>query len=366
MKDSHMLDRLPLPTPLRPVAEVMATQLSGVEALFERQLSSDLPSVNTLCRHIERYRGKMLRPSLTLLSGLAICPTHLDSVEREDPTGPPITSSHQLAPALPHDHLTHSHRVIACVCEMIHMATLVHDDVLDEASLRRQGATLNYLRGNEAAVLLGDYLISNAFHMCSTLGRPEINRRVGEVTNTLCSGELLQLHLRRDWSIDESTYFEIIERKTASLIGLCCELGVKESGGSDEMVEAMRFYGRKLGIAFQIQDDLLDLVGDESVVGKTLGQDLEKGKLTLPMILYLKQVTPDQRALMLNCLEQPPGEQRTQTVRRYIMESDVVAQAREVAGRLAAEAGQQLNHLPDTPVREVMRFLSEAVVNRRL
>ena len=178
----------------------LAPLLAEVGKAFERQLASDLPPVNTLCRHVERYRGKMLRPTMVFLCGQAFGPVG----ER--------------------------HVIVAATCEMIHMATLVHDDVLDEAEVRRKGHTVNHLRGNEVAVMLGDYLISNAFHLCSRAGDPALNLRLGEVTNTLCEGELVQLSHRDDLSLDERTYFEIVRRKTAVLIGACCELGAQLSG----------------------------------------------------------------------------------------------------------------------------------------
>ncbi|MCA9297399.1 MAG: polyprenyl synthetase family protein, partial [Phycisphaerales bacterium] len=169
--------------------------LEEIAIIFERQLASDLSAVNALCLHVERYRGKMLRPLLVLTSGMA-------SVGDDG-------SGEALRPA---------HHTLAAVVEMIHMATLVHDDVLDDADTRRQGETVNARWGNETAVMLGDYLISNAFHLCSSIGDPAINLALGEVTNTLCEGDLVQLHHRENYSLDEPTYFEIVRRKTASLI----------------------------------------------------------------------------------------------------------------------------------------------------
>ncbi|MFM2164816.1 MAG: Octaprenyl-diphosphate synthase, partial [Planctomycetota bacterium] len=243
------------------LAADIAAGLARVETLFESQLSSQFPAVNDLCRHVERYRGKMLRPTLVLVSGLAF--TRDGGALRQE------------------------HDIIAATVEMIHMATLVHDDVLDDAEIRRRGQTVNFLRGNEMAVMLGDYLISNAFHLCSRAGDPALNLRLGEVTNTLCEGELVQLSRRHDLGLDANTYFEIVRRKTAVLVGASCELGTRLAGGSEPEVAAMRAFGEHLGVAFQIQDDLLDLMGDEATVGKSVGRDLEKGKLTLPMILHI-------------------------------------------------------------------------------
>ena len=200
--------------------------LASVEEVFNRQLQSDLPAVVQLAEHVSRYRGKMLRPTLTILAGLAAA----DGDES----------------ALESDHLLR----LAAVIEMIHMATLVHDDVLDEANERRGAETVNRLHGNEAAVMLGDYLISNAFHLCSTIKDPELNEALGLVTNTLCEGELLQLHLRDDLDIDRETYLEIVRRKTAALVGASGRLGAHVLGGNEMLCDALGEYAMRLRIAF--------------------------------------------------------------------------------------------------------------------
>ena len=248
------------------LAEAFLRQLGSVEEIFTRQLESDLPAVSQLANHVSRYRGKMLRPSLTILSGLTAVEGDLEQLESD------------------------SLQRLAAVIEMIHMATLVHDDVLDDADERRGTETVNNLRGNELAVMLGDYLISNAFHLCSTIGDPSLNEALGKTTNTLCEGELVQLHHRDDLSLDLQTYMEIVRRKTAVLVGACGRLGAQVMGGSPELSTALELYGEHLGTAFQIRDDVLDLEGDVETVGKSVGRDLEKGKLTLPVILLLETV----------------------------------------------------------------------------
>ncbi len=325
-----------------PIHLFLAGELEAVNEILRRQLASDLPAVNELCRHVARYQGKMLRPTLTLLCGLAARP--------DEPEQAPVS--------------LHSHRVLATVGEIIHLATLVHDDVLDESQMRRNAATVNHLRGNEMAVLLGDYLISNAFHLCSTLDRPDINRRIGETTNELCSGELLQVHHRENWSIDEPTYFTIIERKTASLISLCCRLGGEEAGAKSSVAEALASYGSRLGVAFQIQDDLLDLIGEERIVGKSLGRDLEKGKLTLPMIHFFAAAEPAQRAEMLRALADGNDTARPSQVRSLLLSSGAVSSARQVASALVAQARHELSALPESPARQLLDDLACAVITR--
>jgi octaprenyl-diphosphate synthase len=322
----------------QPTAALLADQLEQVALVFERQLASELSAVNGLCLHVEKYRGKMLRPSLVILSGLAA----------GDPPGDASA-------------LTDTHRIVAAVTEMIHMATLVHDDVLDEATVRRGGSTVNSLWGNEAAVMLGDYLISNAFHLCSTAGDPSINLALGEVTNTLCEGELVQLHHRHDYGIDEATYLEIVGRKTASLIGECCRLGAVLSGAGETTGAALRRFGERLGVAFQIQDDLLDLMGEEQVTGKSLGRDLDKGKLTLPVILYLAGADQSQRGEALRLIE---ARDAGALVERLLV-SGAIDHASRSAREHVAEARTELAVLPASPARDLLATLADRVVDRQ-
>src|SRR6202042_2831389 len=163
----------------------------------------------TLIKHVSRFRGKMLRPMLVLLAGKS-CGSR---------------------------ELTDAHVTIATVVEMVHMATLVHDDVLDEAELRRKGATINHLRGNEAAVMLGDYLISHSYHLCSSLDSQYASRLIGRTTNQVCEGELLQIHNRNNLDLDEETYLQIITCKTATLCAACCLLGATFAGANEAAIE---------------------------------------------------------------------------------------------------------------------------------
>ncbi len=324
-------------------ARRVQTELERVERVLEDHSRSDLPPVDDLARHVERFRGKMLRPTMVVLTGLATAPKVSDA-----------------------------HRTIAAVIEMIHLATLVHDDVLDDAQTRRRGRTINSLHGNEAAVILGDYLISKAFHLCSTLDMQRYALRIGEVTNQVCEGELLQLANREHYSLDEPTYFEIIRRKTASLIGVACELGALCSGASDEISRAMYEYGERLGVAFQIVDDLLDLTGDEAVVGKTLGKDLEKGKLTLPLIHLLASSPPESRGRALRLIEarsehaERNGDAERLALLQLIRESGSLDYALSVAGRLVSEAKALARRLPESEARALLLDLADTVVSRRL
>jgi octaprenyl-diphosphate synthase len=322
----------------RPVADLLARRLGEVTVIFERQLASELSAVNGLCMHIEQYRGKMLRPTLVLLSGLTAA-------------GQPCDGS----------ALNEKHCTVAAVVELIHMATLVHDDVLDEAEIRRRGATVNHLWGNEAAVMLGDYLISNSFHLCSTIGEPWINVALGDVTNTLCEGELAQLHHREDYSLDEETYFEIIRRKTASLIAECCRLGAKLAGGDDATTRSLHQAGMALGLAFQIQDDLLDLIGRQEIVGKSLGKDLMKGKLTLPIIHHLARADQRQRGEALELIARGDAA----ALRDRLRTSGSVEHTQAAARRSVEQAKSLLATLPPSEALDLFNTLADSVISRR-
>src|SRR5438552_11697407 len=233
--------------------------LEIVERILRETIETAQPGVARLISHLASYRGKRLRPALLLLTARAC-----GRVER-------------------------AHHVLAAVVEMIHTATLVHDDVLDGAGVRRHVATINAGWGNQASILLGDYLFTHAFHLSSALGEARACRLIGDATNRLCAGELHQICQRGNLELTEETYFDIIDGKTAELTSCCCRLGALYSGMDAEVVERLASYGRHLGMAFQIADDLLDLVGEERSVGKSLGTDLEQQKLTLPLIYMMRQ-----------------------------------------------------------------------------
>jgi octaprenyl-diphosphate synthase len=232
-------------------------ELKQVEQLYRAELASNDPYISNLLEYIEDYSGKKLRPALLLLAGKAC------------------------------GRITHDHIVLGVVAEMLHTATLVHDDILDDAMLRRKRASINALAGNEVSVLLGDHIFSHAFEIsldCSTpVGAREFSRAMART----CFGEIMQVHNRNHFELTEPKYLQIIEGKTAELYATSAMLGAHYAGADEKACRAFYDYGMNLGRAFQIMDDLLDLLGEESLVGKTLGSDVEKGKPTLPLIHHL-------------------------------------------------------------------------------
>ena len=246
--------------------EPIARDLEEVERVLRRTLDNSRPGVDRLLAHLAHYKGKRLRPALLLLTAQAC------------------------------GKVTPAHHLLSAVVEMIHTATLVHDDVLDSASVRRHVPTVNALWGNQASIMLGDYLFTHAFHLSSTLGDVRACRIIGEATNRLCTGELHQICRRGNIDLTEDEYTDIIDAKTAELTACCCQLGAIYAGMADDVVEQLTNYGRSLGIAFQIADDLLDLVGTEETAGKSLGTDLDQQKLTLPLIYLLESAPAEQTA----------------------------------------------------------------------
>ena len=220
---------------------------------------------------------------------------------------------------------------------------------------------VNDLHGNEMAVMLGDYLISNAFHLCSSINRPEVNLLLGSTTNTLCEGELIQLGNRQNLDIEEDTYFTIVEKKTASLIGASCRLGAALTNDDEDTASRLERFGVASGIAFQITDDLLDLVGEEDVVGKSVGRDLEKGKLTLPIIYALGDADADLRKHLVKMIQ----SRDLVGLRSAVNESGAIDRAMKKAASLVEQAKSELQELPETPARNLLALLADGILERR-
>ena len=322
--------------PARPALDLfapIARDLDEVERTLARTLDNPRPGVGRLIDHLGHYRGKRLRPALLLLTAHAC------------------------------GRVTPAHHTLAAVVEMIHTATLVHDDVLDSAAMRRHVSTVNALWGNQTSILLGDYLFTHAFHLTSTLGDAAACRLIGEATNRVCEGELHQICQRGNLELTEQEYFDIVDGKTAALTACCCRLGALFSGKPPDVVERLSAYGRGLGIAFQIADDLLDLVGEERSTGKSLGTDLEQQKLTLPLVYLLENAEPELATRVRQMLAHP-GNHKRDALRPILADSGALAYARQRAEEMASAARAELACLPASPCRAILEVLTERVVHR--
>jgi octaprenyl-diphosphate synthase len=250
------------------VKALVAPDQQAVDRVIRNRLASDVVLVNQVAEYIVGSGGKRLRPVLVLLSARAC---GYDG---------------------PHRY------ILAAVVEMIHTATLVHDDVLDEATTRRHVATINSRWTNETSVLLGDFLFTHAFHLASSFGDATACRMIGRATNIVCEGEMAQVADRGNLSLTEEQYLDIIEAKTAELCAISCYLGGHYGGASPTVCEALDGFGRSLGIAFQIADDLLDVMQDSATLGKTAGKDAQQHKITFPAVYGLaesKRMAEDER-----------------------------------------------------------------------
>jgi octaprenyl-diphosphate synthase len=315
----------------------IAEPLARVERRLQAELRSDDPRVDGVVRHGYRLGGKRLRPALVLLSGGALAEPTTD------------------------------HELLAVVVEMIHTATLVHDDVLDEASLRRHVDTVNARWGNETSVLLGDFLFSHAFYLASTIEDPARAARacqqIGRSTNRVCHGELRQTLSEGDFTITESDYLAMIDGKTAELCACCCRLGADFSGATAEQAERLASYGRNLGMAFQIADDLLDLVGDEASTGKTTGADLAKQKLTQPLIYTRDSLVNGPRTALEAWLREPSAATRAD-VRKLVDAVGGLAYAQKRAAEYAEAAVADLALLPPSATRDTLAKLARFASRR--
>lgn len=317
---------------LDPYAPI-AADLEEVERILARVLKNKHPRVAEVVDHVQHYRGKRLRPMLLLLTARAC------------------------------GRLTPAHHVLGAVVEMIHAATLVHDDVLDSARVRRRVLTVNAVWGVQTSVLLGDYLFTHAFHLASTLGDARACRMIGEATDRVCEGELCQVLQRGNLDLTEAEYFDIIDGKTAELTACCCHLGALYSGAAPEVVQALTRYGRRVGLAFQIADDLLDLVGEEKATGKSLGTDVEQQKLTLPLIYLLNQGNNALSTRVRQILNSPENHKR-EALQPCLASSGGIEYARRRAEELAAQARAELASLPPSTCRSILEALTERVVHR--
>ena len=252
-------------TTVKDVTALVQDELDEVNRSVEEALLPDRPELRALLGHVSGFRGKQLRPALNLLVAKAL------------------------------GGLRPQHIQVGAILEMIHTATLVHDDILDGALIRRKLASLHSVYGHEVSVLIGDYIYARAFQMSVDLPDPRCSRLLSEVTRVICQGEVTQMLHRFDLGFSEEQYFQVIYEKTAILYGASAELGAYYAGAPATQVAKFRAFGDALGMAFQIIDDILDVAGEEEIVGKSLGTDLDKGKLTLPLIHVYAQMGQEER-----------------------------------------------------------------------
>jgi octaprenyl-diphosphate synthase len=314
----------------RPIRE----ELGQVEEVLCSELSSRHAFVDRLVKHGFRLGGKRLRPALVLMSA-KVC-----------------------------GGVTKDHIPLAAAMELIHTATLIHDDVLDEASMRRHLDTVNARWDNEASVLLGDYLLARSIGLIGCLNTNYACEIIGRASREMCEGELRQIGARGNYDLMEAEYLDIIGDKTAALCACCCRLGAHYAGGSGDVEDSLDKYGRYLGLAFQIVDDVLDVAGDEATVGKSLGTDFVKQKATLPLIRLLETADSADRAQILAILSNSHNH-RQEALKPWFARYDTIEYSSLKAVELTQLAAAQLDGFPGSQITDSMRGLAEFVVTRK-
>ena len=324
-----------LPSPDKYLS-LVADKLAASEKLFVEMLDSDVPFIREAGEHIFDAGGKRFRPALLLLS----------------------------AKLLGHD--SDEEVTYATVVELIHTATLIHDDIIDHASLRRGHSTVNQIWGNSLTVLLGDWLYTTSMKMALSHDNLEVIRRLCDATLRMTEGELLAQ--QRLGSVDLTTeeYFDITRRKTAHLFSAACSIPALMHPARADADLALQTYGKALGTCFQLVDDQLDFTASQGELGKPVLSDLREGKLTLPLILLLPRISRDQRAMIQTVLEEGDFEKvDREAILEMVASEGTLEETAEMAEELAEEARKQLGLFPPSTAREAMDFAPDFVLQRR-
>lgn len=294
--------------------------LQAVNHQLIRQVNDFDPQIIPYAQYALNGGGKHLRPTIVALSAATL------------------------------GEVTDAHVTAAVIIEMVHLATLVHDDVMDEAEIRRDQPTLAANWGNEIAVLFGDCLFAQALKLAASFPTPEVCRTVAMATNTVCSGEILQTQHRRKFPVSRSEYFRVIEMKTGELFTLSCDLAAFLSGATPERRTALRQFGAAFGIAYQVYDDCVDLFGTEASAGKSLGTDLAKGKLTWPVLLAWERANAADRARLERLVENWQPENLA-PVNKMLVRYETFEPSQQVITRYLEQARRALRILPESSGR---------------
>jgi len=316
-----------------PITRTIAADMEAVNTVIRQRLQSEVALVNQIAEYIISAGGKRIRPVLVLLLANA------------------------------YGYRGTGHHELAAVVEFIHTATLLHDDVVDESSMRRGRQTANAMFGNAASVLVGDYLYSRAFEMMTSLDLMRVMQILSRATTVIAEGEVLQLLNMHDPDVTQESYLRVIRSKTAKLFEAAAQLGALVAGANDAQIEAAGEYGRSLGTAFQLIDDVLDYAGDAAEIGKNVGDDLREGKPTLPLIYVMENGTPEQRELIRTCIEQG-DETHFDAVLAAVTNSGALDFTRREAEAAARRASAAIADLPESEYKQSLLQLCAFAVDR--
>ncbi|MFZ1520072.1 MAG: polyprenyl synthetase family protein [Ignavibacteriaceae bacterium] len=320
---------------LKEISNPIKSELERFDEIFKTALRSNVGLVDLVARYIIRQKGKKIRPLLVMLSAKIS-----GGVTERTYRG-------------------------ATLVELLHTATLIHDDVVDDADKRRGMWSINALFKNKVAVLMGDYLLSRGL-MISVDGKDY--DFLGVTTNAvkrMSEGELLQIQKTRKLDIDEETYFKVISDKTASLLETCCSIGAMSTTENKDYIEAMRNFGHSLGMSFQIRDDILDYEGTTNLIGKPIGGDIKEKKITLPLIYSLNNVSKNEAARIRKVLKNGNDKTKVKDVMQFVHDNNGIDYALKVAEKYSDQAKNSLNLFPDSEVKSSMHELVDFVTQRK-
>ncbi|BET98407.1 octaprenyl diphosphate synthase [Xenorhabdus taiwanensis] len=319
---------------LESIIKLTADDMAAVNETILNQLNSDVALINQLGYYIISGGGKRIRPMIAVLAGKAL---HCQDAK---------------------------HIKVAALIEFIHTATLLHDDVVDESDMRRGKATANAIYGNAASVLVGDFIYTRSFQMMTDLDSMRVLKLMSDATNVIAEGEVMQLMNCNDPNISEDDYMRVIYSKTARLFEVAAHSAAILANATPEQEIALRDYGRYLGTAFQLIDDLLDYDSDNSTLGKNTGDDLNEGKPTLPLLHAMNHGTPEQSALIRGAIEQGNGRHLLDTVLAMMKQCGSLKYTRQRAEEEADKAISALQALEDSPYKAALEGLAHVAVQR--
>lgn len=297
-------------------------------------LKSDVAIIDNIAKYIVRHKGKGLRPLLVILSSKL--------------AGEPNKNTY----------------IVATLIEILHTATLVHDDVVDNSSIRRNFPAINAIWKNKVSVLMGDYLLAKSLISATETGSMEIMNLLAETSKRLSQGELFQIEKSRKLDITEEEYFKLISDKTAALISACTELGAITTNTSQEKQLALKQYGENLGIAFQIKDDILDYEGKQKIIGKPVGGDIKEKKITLPLIIAMKNAKTNEKKNIIKMLKKGVGAKDIQKIIDFSMENGGLAGAKKSMEYYAVNAKEKLEIFSDSIAKENAYKFVDYVIGR--
>ncbi len=315
------------------IRQPIEQELKILESRFQQLIKTDVALIKKIFNYIVLTKGKRLRPMLLFLCG------NLQG------------------------KLTEKSYAAAVIVELLHTATLIHDDVVDNSELRRGSPSVNSIWDNKIAVLIGDYLFAEVLSGLSDLDDLQLIQVISNVTKQMSQGELLQMEKAQDFQMDEATYFRLISNKTASLTAATCQLGAMTSTQADpEHVRNLRAFGEKLGLAFQIKDDLLDFQGSTEKLGKPIGKDLLENIITLPILFSLKQVDQKTSAEILSLLNN--GQMNRERIVAFVEQTGGIEYAVQQADHFIRQALECLDRYPDSPYKRSLILLANYITMR--